>query len=139
MKGTWRYLFAGIFFGFVLIKTEVVSWFRIQEMFRFESIFMYGTIGLAVLVGFVSIQLIKRVNMKDLDGDPISIPPKDNRTVTRYLVGGTVFGLGWALLGACPGPLYALLGSGITVFIIPIFSAILGTWFYGRIRESLPH
>jgi len=132
-------LLAGIFFGFILIKSEVVSWFRIQEMFRFQSIFMYGVIGLAVLVGIISIKIIKRYNIKDINGNPISIPPKDDSQVARYIIGGICFGLGWALLGACPGPLFALLGTGISVMLIPIVSAIAGTWVYGKLRDSLPH
>lgn len=134
-----KYLAIGISFGFVLVKSEVVSWFRIQEMFRFDSIHMYGIIGLAVIVGIISVQLIKRNNMKDIKGNPISIPPKDASQVTRYLVGGSMFGLGWALLGACPGPMFALLGSGIFVMIVPIVAAIIGTYVYGVVRPKLPH
>lgn len=134
-----KYLAIGIGFGFVLIKSEVVSWFRIQEMFRFDSIHMYGIIGLAVVVGTISVQLIKWYNVKDASGKPISIPPKDSSQVTRYLVGGTVFGLGWALLGACPGPIFALFGSGLTIMVVPIVSAILGTYVYGMLRPKLPH
>lgn len=134
-----KYLSIGALFGFVLMKTEVVSWFRIQEMFRFDSIHMYGIIGLAIMVGMISIQIIKRFNVKDLEGKPISIPAKDSSQVTRYIVGGTFFGLGWALLGACPGPMFALLGSGITVMIIPIMAGIAGTYTYGVIKDKLPH
>lgn len=134
-----KYLLIGTGFGFVLVKSEVVSWFRIQEMFRFDSIHMYGIIGLAVVVGIISVQLIKRNNMKDAQGNPISIPPKDASQVTRYLVGGSLFGLGWALLGACPGPMFALLGSGLTIMIVPIATAILGTYVYGVLRPKLPH
>ncbi|MEX0685387.1 MAG: DUF6691 family protein [Balneolales bacterium] len=133
------YLLSGVFFGFVLVKSEVVSWFRIQEMFRFDDIHMYGIIGLAILVGMISIQIIKKTNAKDKDGNPITIPPKDPSQVKRYLIGGSLFGLGWALLGACPGPLFALLGTGISVMIIPILAAILGTYTYGFIRDYLPH
>ncbi|HKJ47141.1 MAG TPA: DUF6691 family protein [Balneolales bacterium] len=139
MKGNLKYLFAGIAFGFILIKSEVVSWFRIQEMFRFQSIFMYGIIGLAVIIGFLSIQIIKRLKLKDIEGTPITIPPKDNSQYTRYIIGGIIFGLGWAMLGACPGPLFALLGAGYTVMIIPIISAVFGTWMYGKMRSRLPH
>jgi uncharacterized membrane protein YedE/YeeE len=134
-----KYLLIGTAFGFVLVKSEVVSWFRIQEMFRFDSIHMYGIIGLAVIVGIISVQIIKRKNVKDIHGNPITIPPKDPKQVTRYLVGGTIFGLGWALLGACPGPMFALLGSGLTIMIIPILSAIAGTYAYGILRDRLPH
>lgn len=134
-----KYLLIGMAFGFVLVKSEVVSWFRIQEMFRFDSIHMYGIIGLAILVGIISIQIIKRNNIKDTKGNPITIPPKDPTQVKRYIIGGSLFGLGWALLGACPGPMFALLGSGLTVMIIPILSAAAGTYVYGMLRDSLPH
>ncbi|MDZ7755128.1 DUF6691 family protein [Rhodohalobacter sp.] len=134
-----KYLLIGTGFGFVLVKSEVVSWFRIQEMFRFDSIHMYGIIGLAIIVGIISIQIIKRKNMKDTDGNPISIPPKDASQVTRYIVGGSIFGLGWALLGACPGPMFALLGSGLTIMVIPILAALVGTYTYGLVRDKIPH
>ncbi len=134
-----KYLLIGLTFGFVLIKSEVVSWFRIQEMFRFDSIHMYGIIGLAIIVGIISIQMIKRNNLKDIKGNQIAIPPKDPSQVKRYIIGGSLFGLGWALLGACPGPMFALLGSGLTVMIVPILSAIAGTYVYGMLRNSLPH
>lgn len=134
-----KYLLIGTAFGFVLVKSEVVSWFRIQEMFRFDSIHMYGIIGLAVIVGIISVQIIKRNNLKDVQGEPIAIPPKDSSQIKRYLIGGSMFGLGWALLGACPGPMFALLGSGLTVMIVPILAAIAGTYTYGMLREKLPH
>src|SRR6056297_2640889 len=123
-------LIFGIFFGLVLVKSEVISWFRIQEMFRFDSFHMYG---------IISIQLIKRLGIKDMDGNPIRIAPKDASQVKRYLIGGATFGLGWGLIGACPGPLFALLGSGLTVMLIPIVAAILGTYTYGVLRDKLPH
>ncbi len=134
-----KYLMIGTAFGFVLMKSEVVSWFRIQEMFRFDSIHMYGIIGLAVIVGIISVQIIKRNNLKDASGNLISIPPKDSSQVTRYIVGGSIFGLGWALLGACPGPMFALLGSGLTIMIIPILAALAGTYTYGILRDKIPH
>jgi uncharacterized membrane protein YedE/YeeE len=134
-----KYLLIGTAFGFVLVKSEVVSWFRIQEMFRFDDFHMYGIIGLAVLVGMISIQIIKRYNMKDANGEPVTIPPKDPSQVTRYIVGGSIFGLGWALLGACPGPMFALLGTGLTIMVIPIAAAIAGTYAYGMLRDKLPH
>lgn len=134
-----KYLLIGTAFGFILVKSEVVSWFRIQEMFRFDSIHMYGIIGLAVVVGIISVQIIKRNNVKDTKGNPITIPPKDASQWKRYIIGGSMFGLGWALLGACPGPMFALLGSGITVMIIPIISAVAGTYVYGMLRDTLPH
>lgn len=134
-----KYLLIGTAFGFVLIKSEVVSWFRIQEMFRFDAFHMYGIIGFAVIVGIISVQIIKRNNMKDASGNPIAIPPKDASQVKRYLIGGSMFGLGWALLGACPGPMFALLGSGLTIMVIPILAALAGTYTYGILREKLPH
>lgn len=133
------YLLSGIIFGFVLVKSEVVSWFRIQEMFRFDSIHMYGIIGLAILVGAISVQIIKRTHAKDKNGTPITIPSKDASQVKRYIIGGSLFGLGWALLGACPAPMFALLGSGISIMIVPILAAILGTYTYGVIKPYLPH
>ncbi|MGA1464396.1 MAG: DUF6691 family protein [Balneolaceae bacterium] len=134
-----KFLIYGTLFGFVLMKSEVVSWFRIQEMFRFDSFHMYGVIGTAVLVGIISIQIIKRSNVKGPDGNPITIPPKDPSLVKRYILGGSVFGLGWALLGACPGPMFALLGSGVSVILVPILAAIAGTYTYGALRTKLPH
>jgi uncharacterized protein len=134
-----KYLIIGTAFGFVLVKSEVVSWFRIQEMFRFQDFHMYGIIGLAVIVGIISVQIIKRFDMKDAQGNPISIPPKDASQVKRYLIGGSMFGLGWALLGACPGPMFALLGSGLTIMVIPILAALAGTYTYGLLRDKLPH
>ncbi|MCH8568914.1 MAG: YeeE/YedE family protein [Balneolales bacterium] len=139
IKDFFTFLFAGILFGFVLMKSEVVSWFRIQEMFRFDAFHMYGIIGVAIFVGLISIQLIKRFGVKDTSGNPISIPPKDPKQVYRYVIGGTFFGLGWALLGACPGPMFALLGSGLTIMIIPILAALAGTYTYGALRSKLPH
>jgi len=139
MRAYFKYLLVGIFFGFVMIKSEVVSWFRIQEMFRFDSIHMYGIIGLAIIVAMISIQLIKRWGVKDIEGNPITVTPKDPTQVTRYLAGGTLFGLGWALTGACPGPMFTLAGAGFGIFIVPIASALLGTWVYGALRPKLPH
>ncbi|MEX0771620.1 MAG: DUF6691 family protein [Balneolales bacterium] len=133
------YLISGIFFGFVLVKSEVVSWFRIQEMFRFDSIHMYGIIGLAILVGMISIQIIKKINAADKDGNLITISPKDPTQWKSYIIGGSLFGFGWALLGACPAPLFALLGTGISVMIVPIIAAIAGTYTYGIFRNYLPH
>jgi uncharacterized membrane protein YedE/YeeE len=134
-----KYLLIGTGFGFVLVKSEVVSWFRIQEMFRFDDFHMYGIIGLAILVGMISIQIIKRRNVKDVNGEPITIPPKDPSQVKRYVIGGSMFGLGWALLGACPGPMFALLGTGLTIMVVPIFAAVAGTYTYGVLRDKLPH
>jgi len=134
-----RFIIAGIAFGFILIKSEVVSWFRIQEMFLFDSFHMYGVIGSAVLVGFIGTQLIKRFNLKDLSGNEITIKPKDNSLTTRYIIGGLMFGLGWAIVGACPGPLYALIGTGYLIFIVPLLAAIVGAGAYGVLQSKLPH
>jgi uncharacterized membrane protein YedE/YeeE len=139
LKDAIIFLFLGTFFGFVLVRAEVISWFRIQEMFLFDSFHMYGVIGAAVVVGMISIQLIKRMNIKDVEGNPISIPPKDPSQVKRYLIGGSLFGLGWSMLGACPAPMFALLGSGLTIILIPILMAIVGTYAYGMLRPHLPH
>lgn len=134
-----KYLLGGIYFGFILVKSEVVSWFRIQEMFRFQDFHMYGIIGSAIIIGIISIQIIKKFNISDIEGNPVSIPPKDLAQWKRYIIGGSLFGLGWALLGACPGPIFALLGTGLTIMSIPIAFAIFGTWLYGAIRPNLPH
>jgi uncharacterized membrane protein YedE/YeeE len=134
-----RYLLVGTAFGFVLVKSEVISWFRIQEMFRFDDFHMFGIIGAAVVVGMISIQIIKKFNIKDIDGNPIKIQPKDPSQYKRYIIGGSMFGLGWAMLGACPAPLFILLGSGVTVIIVPIAAAIFGTWMYGAMMNRLPH
>ena len=133
------FFLAGTFFGIVLTKSEVVSWFRIQEMFRFQSFHMYGIIGTAVVTAMIGFQVIKRLGLRSLDGQRITIPPKAMGKGTRYWAGGTVFGLGWGLIGACPGPLFALLGNGVTVMIVSILSALLGTWCYGALRSRLPH
>lgn len=139
MLSNVRYLAGGLYFGFVLVKSEVVSWFRIQEMFRFQDFHMFGIIGSAIIVGIISIQIIKRLNIPDIEGNPINIPPKDSSQWKRYIIGGSMFGLGWALLGACPGPIFALLGTGLTIMIIPIITATFGTWLYGAVRHKLPH
>jgi len=133
------YLLLGVCFGIVLTKSEVVSWFRIQEMFRFQSPRMYEIIASAVVVAAVSVALIKRLGLKTLSGEPIAIPPKRLGRGIRYAVGGTLFGLGWALTGACPGPLFALVGNGVTVMLAAIVSALAGTWLYGLLRPKLPH
>ncbi|MEQ9377093.1 MAG: YeeE/YedE thiosulfate transporter family protein [Imperialibacter sp.] len=132
-----RYLFLGIVFGVILTKAEVISWFRIQEMFRFQSIHMYGIIGSAVVVGAVLVFIIRRLSLKTIDGETVTLPAK--RMDKGVVIGGTIFGLGWALTGACPGPLYALVGSGTTVMIVALASALLGTWTYGALQKKLPH
>ncbi len=133
------YLLLGVVFGVVLTKSEVVSWFRIQEMFRFQSFHMYGVIGSALAVAATSLALIRRLKIPTLTGDEIAIAPKEFGTGRRYWIGGTVFGLGWALTGACPGPLVALIGSGATVFVVTFLAAVGGTWLYGVLRPHLPH
>jgi uncharacterized protein len=133
------YVVLGALFGIVLTKSEVISWFRIQEMFRFQSFQMYGIIGSAVATAALSLQLIKRFRIRALNGDPIAIAPKVMGTGTRYWLGGTLFGLGWAFTGACPGPLFALLGNGVGVMSVAIVSAVAGTWVYGALRPRLPH
>jgi len=132
-----KYLLVGTGFGFVLTKSEAVSWFRIQEMFRFQSFHMYGLIISAVLVAMVSIQLIKRFEIKTISGEPISLEPKEFSWGNVF--GGTTFGLGWAMTGACPGPLYALVGAGVPVMAVAVVAALSGVWVYGLIRVRLPH
>ncbi len=133
-----RLIIIGIAFGFILTKGEVISWFRIFEMFRFESFHMYGIIGSAVFVSLIFNQWIKRSKLNDIDGSPIDIP-KFYSGFRQYLIGGIIFGLGWALTGACPGPLYVLVGTGESVFIVAIISALIGTLAYGAIQNKLPH
>jgi uncharacterized membrane protein YedE/YeeE len=132
-----KFLLIGTLFGTVLTKTEAVSWFRIQEMFRFQSFHMYGIIGSAVVVGAISVWLIKKFKIKSIDREEISIP--DKQFSIGQIIGGTIFGMGWALAGACPGPMYALLGAGYSTVIIVIISALLGTWTYSYIKPKLPH
>ena len=133
-----RYLAIGAYFGFVLVKAEVLSWYRIQEMFRFHSFHMYGVIGLAVVVGLVTVALVRRYQLRAADGSAISFSDKD-RSWARYLLGGSLFGLGWALTGACPGPIAALIGAGLTGFTVVLVAAVLGTYTYGLLRHRLPH
>ena len=131
------YVVIGTLFGFVLTKSEAVSWFRIQEMFRFQSFHMYGLMFSAVVVGAISIQLIKRFKVRTIAGDPIVIEPKP--FTWGNVIGGALFGLGWAMTGACPGPLYALVGAGVWVMAVALLAAIAGTWVYGLVRSRLPH
>ena len=132
-----KYLLVGTLFGIVFVKAEIISWFRIQEMFRLESFHMYGVIGSAVMVGLISVFLIKKFDVKTIYGEKIVFHPKEFNKGNIY--GGLIFGLGWAITGACPGPLFAQIGSGATVIIITLLSAIAGTWVYGYFREKLPH
>jgi uncharacterized protein len=132
-----KYTLVGIVFGIVFVKAEIISWFRIQEMFRFQSFHMYGVIGSAVVVGMVSILIIKNLNIKTLSGEAITILPKTFHKGQIY--GGLLFGLGWAITGACPGPLFAHIGSGFGVIIVTLLSAITGTWVYGYMKDKLPN
>jgi len=132
-----KYLITGILFGIILVKSEVISWFRIQEMFRLESFHMYGVIGSAVVTGIISILIIKKFNIKTIYGEKIKLYP--NKFNKGQILGGLIFGFGWALTGACPGPLFALIGTGALVIIVTLLSAITGTWVYGLLREKLPH
>lgn len=132
-----KYLVAGILFGIVLVKAEVISWFRIQEMFRLQSFHMYGVLGSAVITGIISVWLIKKFNVKTIHGEPIVFHAK--KFNKGQIIGGIIFGLGWAMTGACPGPLFAQIGSGFLVISVVLLSAIAGTWVYGYFREKLPH
>ncbi len=131
-------LLLGMLFGVILIKAEVISWYRIQEMFWFQSFHMYGVIGSAVVTGAISLLIIKRFKIKSSNGEKIEPKGKPFNKVGN-VVGGLIFGLGWALTGACPGPLYALVGSGYTIVLVPILAALLGVFVYGLIRDKLPH
>jgi uncharacterized membrane protein YedE/YeeE len=137
MWSNLQYLVFGVLFGIVLIKSEVVSWFRIQEMFRLQSFHMFGVIGSAVVVGAISVFLIKKFNIKTIRGEKIIFSDKTFNKGQIY--GGLLFGFGWAMTGACPGPLFAQLGYGATTISITILMAIVGTWVYGKLREKLPH
>ena len=132
-----KYAVAGVLFGILLVKSEVISWFRIQEMFRLKSFHMYGVIGSAVAIGMLSVWLIKKFKLKTIYGEPIVLP--DKKFSKGQVYGGLLFGAGWALTGACPGPLFALIGSGATVILATLASAIAGTWVYGWMRDKLPH
>ncbi|SDD39307.1 hypothetical protein SAMN05216464_101610 [Mucilaginibacter pineti] len=132
-----KFLVTGTLFGIILIKSEVISWFRIQEMFRLQAFHMYGIIGSAIVVAMISILLIKHFQLKTINNEPIVIPEKKFNWGNVY--GGLIFGLGWAITGACPGPLFAQIGSGFLVVGVTLLSAIAGTWFYGLIRDRLPH
>lgn len=133
------YLILGVLFGVILTKSEVISWFRIQEMFRFQSFHMYGIIGSAILVSAISLALIRRFNIKTLGGEAIALVDKPFDKGINQWAGGIIFGLGWALTGACPGPLYALIGNGITVIAVPLIAAMVGAWTYGAMKHRLPH
>ncbi|HLW62161.1 MAG TPA: DUF6691 family protein [Flavobacterium sp.] len=132
------YLIIGTFFGILMYKSEAASWFRIYEMFQFQSIHMFGLMGSALMVGVGIVQFIKIKKVKDINGNPIIISDKD-KSISRYLIGGILFGLGWALAGACPGPMFVLAGAGYFPILVVIFGALLGTWFYGLLKNKLPH
>lgn len=133
----FKYMAVGIVFGIVFVKAEIISWFRIQEMFRLQSFHMYGVIGTAVIVGMISVWLIKKFNVTTIHREKIEFHPKKFNKGQIY--GGLLFGLGWALTGACPGPLFAQIGTGTSVIVVVVLSAIVGTWTYGYFREKLPH
>jgi uncharacterized membrane protein YedE/YeeE len=135
---TLAYILVGVLLGITMFKSEAASWFRIYEMFEFKSFHMYGIIGTAVILGVIIVQVIKRMKVSSLSGQEICFQDKDF-SITRYLVGGIIFGLGWALAGACPGPMFTLLGAGFWSFLIVIASAVLGTFVYGLIKDKLPH
>ncbi|MEO6916333.1 MAG: DUF6691 family protein [Chitinophagaceae bacterium] len=132
-----KFLAVGIVFGIVFVKAEVISWFRIQEMFRLQSFHMYGVIGTAVIVGMISVWIIKKFNLKTIHGEKIELQPK--KFHKGQVIGGVIFGLGWAMTGACPGPLFAQIGTGALVVSVVLASAIAGTWVYGYFRDRLPH
>ena len=133
-----KFLILGTVFGIVMAKSEAFSWFRIQEMFRFQAFHMYGIIGTAVILGAIGVALIKKFKLRDISGNPINFYPKEKSTM-RYLIGGTIFGLGWALSGACPGPMVVNIGYGYLSMIVVFLFAIIGTYLYGFIKDKLPH
>ena len=133
-----KYYFLGVLFGIVMTKAEIISWLRIYEMFKFQSFHMYGIIGSAVILGIIGTQIIKRTKLKNSIGAEIKFSPKQ-MSIPRYLIGGTIFGLGWAMTGACPGPMFTLVGNGALVMLVVIGSAMLGTFTYGMIKDKLPH
>ncbi|GGW88062.1 DUF6691 family protein [Salegentibacter mishustinae] len=132
------YLLIGIFFGIVMFKSEAASWFRIYEMFQFQSFHMYGIIGSALFLGVIGVQIIKRKNLKSFFGQRITFIPKE-KSFSRYMYGGIIFGLGWALAGACPGPIFTLIGAGFMPILIVFAGSLLGTFIYGLLRKKLPH
>jgi hypothetical protein len=133
-----KFIFAGILFGIVMTKSEAISWYRIQEMFRFQSFHMYGIIGTAVVLGIITVAAIKRWSVRDMEGKPIQFQPKE-RSVIRYLAGGAIFGLGWAMSGSCPGPIVVNIGYGYLSLSIVFVFALLGTFLYGVVKDKLPH
>lgn len=137
MKGL-KFILAGVLFGIVMAKSEAISWYRIQEMFRFQSFQMYGIIGTAVVLGGIAVYLIKKYMIKDIEGNPILFHDKD-KSWRKYLIGGSIFGLGWALTGSCPGPMFVNIGYGYWSMIVVVIGALAGTYLYGIIKHKLPH
>lgn len=135
---TLNFLLIGIIFGIVMFKSEAASWFRIYEMFQFDSFHMYGIIGSALILGVLGTYLIKKYNLRSLNGDPIKFSPKE-KSFKRYMFGGVMFGLGWALAGSCPGPIYTLIGAGYLPVLVVLVGALIGTFLYGLLRDKLPH
>lgn len=133
-----KFLMVGVLFGIVMTKAEIISWYRIYEMFHFQSFHMYGIIGSAVVLGIIITALIKKTRFKDMYGSDIQFTPKA-KSIARYLIGGIIFGLGWALTGACPGPMFTLIGNGFAVIVIVILAALFGTFMYGVLKNKLPH
>jgi len=133
-----QYVIVGAAFGIVIVKTEVVSWYRIQEMFRFQAFHMYGVLGSAMLVALISLEILKRTGARAFTGELIAVPAKHVGKAYRYWIGGSIFGIGWSLTGACPGPLFALIGTGSTVYLVVALAALVGTWAYGVLRPHLP-
>lgn len=133
-----KFFLVGILFGIVLVKSEAVSWYRIFEMFKFQSFHMYGIIGTAVATGIILLLVSKQMKIKTINGNLLNVPRKD-RGLVRYIMGGSIFGLGWALCGACPGPMYILVGTGVFSILIVIAAALLGTFVYGILKDKLPH
>lgn len=138
MRKYISYLLIGTLFGIIMTKSQAISWYRIYEMFRFDSFHMYGILGSAVLLGIIGVALFKKYQVKTSEGSPITFTPK-KMSIPRYLIGGIIFGLGWAMAGSCPGPIYTLIGYGYSVMFVVLFSALLGTFSYGLIRKRLPH
>jgi hypothetical protein len=132
-----KYILVGLFFGIVFVKAEIVSWFRIQEMFRLASFHMYGVIGTAVVVATIATLIIKKFKIKTLQGEEVVFTERPFNK--GNIIGGLCFGFGWALTGACPGPMYGLIGSGFLVFIVALLSAVAGTYVYGLLQDKLPH
>lgn len=140
IAGVLPYVAVGAFLGVVMVKGEIISWFRVQEMFRFQGFHLYGVLGTACLTSFIAIQLLTRTRARALTGERIAVEPKTlGRRAYRYWLGGTVFGMGWGLTGACVGPLFALAGAGFPVFVVAIASALVGAWLYALARPRLPH